>query len=131
MSDASFTPPPFPKPKGPPPKALVITDANRAQPDQKIVHTRQETQSMDRAEKAIRKAYKLLSPKRPTWVRLADLRPILDGDQNKVTTTLLAMCRTGYVHLAPDSDRRHLTDADRAAAIRTAGEDNHLLYIED
>lgn len=82
-------------------------------------------------EELIRRVYKELSGRPQDWVRLAQLRPKLNGAaKDEVDQTLLAMARTGRVHLAPDSDRRGLTDADRGAAIRVAGEDNHFLAIE-
>jgi hypothetical protein len=82
-------------------------------------------------EDLIRRVYLELSGRPQDWVRLAHLRPKLNGAaKDEVDQVLLAMARTGRVHLAPDSDRRGLTDADRGAAIRSAGEDNHFLAIE-
>jgi hypothetical protein len=40
------------------------------------------------------------------------------------------MSKAGQAHLAPDPDRKALTAADREAAIRIGGEDNHLLVVE-
>lgn len=83
-------------------------------------------------ESLIRAAYRDLSVKPQDWVRLAKLRPRLDGaDRDEVDKVLLAMIRTGLVHLAPDSNRKALTDADRDAAIRIGGQDKHLLAIEE
>ena len=83
-------------------------------------------------EALIRAAYDELSDKPHGWVRLAALRARLDGaDRSEVDKTLLDMTRTGLVHLAPDSDRRAVTDADRAAAIRVGRDDNHVLAIEE
>ncbi|NUT47295.1 MAG: hypothetical protein HOV94_08275 [Saccharothrix sp.] len=80
----------------------------------------------------IRKAYEALSVKAQDWVRLAKLRPRLSGaDKAEIDEVLLDMVRTGTVHLAPDSNRKVLTEADHAAAIRIAGEDNHLVAIEE
>ncbi|MFI5591346.1 hypothetical protein ACIA5G_40280 [Amycolatopsis sp. NPDC051758] len=82
-------------------------------------------------EDLIRRVYLALSGRPQDWVRLAKLRPELNGaPKDEVDQVLLAMARTGRAHLAPDSDRRGLTDADRSAAIRVAGEDNHFLAIE-
>ncbi|QFZ16977.1 hypothetical protein [Saccharothrix syringae] len=83
-------------------------------------------------ESVIRAAYLELSAKPQDWVRLARLRPRLNGaDRDEVDAVLLEMVRTGTVHLAPDSNRKVLTEADHAAAIRIAGEDNHLVAIEE
>lgn len=83
-------------------------------------------------ETLIRAAYGELSVKAQDWVRLAKLRQKLDGaEKSEVDQVLLAMTRTGFVHLAPDSDRKTLTDADRAAAIRIGKEDKHLVAIEE
>ncbi|MGW5723934.1 hypothetical protein ACWEVP_47750 [Amycolatopsis sp. NPDC003865] len=82
-------------------------------------------------EDLIRKVYLELAGRPQDWVRLAQLRPKLNGaGKDEVDQVLLGMAKTGRVHLAPDSDRRGLTDADRGAAIRIAGEDNHFLAIE-
>lgn len=83
-------------------------------------------------ESLIRSAYHELSVKPQDWVRLAKLRPKLNGaDRDEVDRTLLEMTKTGLVHLAPDSDRKTLTDVDHAAAIRVGNEDNHLVVIEE
>jgi hypothetical protein len=83
-------------------------------------------------ESLIRTAYQRLSVKPQDWVRLAKLRPQLNGaEKAEVDEVLLSMTRTGLVHLAPDSDRKALTDADRDAAIRIGKEDKHLVAIEE
>ena len=80
----------------------------------------------------IHKAYDELKRKPQDWVRLARLRPKLDGaERSEVDAALLAMTRTGLVHLAPDSDRKALTADDHAAAIRIGKEDKHLVAIEE
>jgi hypothetical protein len=82
-------------------------------------------------ESLIRKVYLDLSVKPQDWIRLARIRPMLNGaDKSEVDDVLLKMTKTGTVHLAPDSDRKMLTDADRAAAIRVGSEDKHLIAIE-
>ncbi|NUT48576.1 MAG: hypothetical protein HOV94_14900, partial [Saccharothrix sp.] len=69
-------------------------------------------------ESMIRKAYEALSVKAQDWVRLAKLRPRLNGaDKAEIDEVLLDMVKTGTVHLAPDSNRKVLTEADHAAAI--------------
>ena len=83
-------------------------------------------------ESVIRAAYLELSVKPQDWVRLAKLRPKLNGaEKDEVDTVLLEMVKTGTVHLAPDSNRKVLTEDDHAAALRIAGEDNHLVAIEE
>lgn len=83
-------------------------------------------------ESLIRKAYAELATKPRDWVRLAKLHTRLDGaDKDDVDQVLVAMSRTGLVHLAPDSNRKALTDADHATAIRIGSENKHLLAIEE
>jgi hypothetical protein len=83
-------------------------------------------------ESLIRTAYLDLSVKPQDWVRLAKLRPRLNGaDKPEVDSVLLKMVKTGTVHLAPDSNRKVLTDADHAAAVRIGSEDKHLMAIEE
>jgi hypothetical protein len=83
-------------------------------------------------ESLIRESYRELRSKPNGWVRLADLRANLDGMGGAdVERVLLALTRTGSVHLTPDSDRSAVTDADRAAAIRIGSEDKHLVAIEE
>jgi hypothetical protein len=83
---------------------------------------------------AITAAYEDLCQKPQDWVRLAKLRPMLSADPRDWPAqdeALIAMVRTGSVHLAPDSNRKVLTDLDHDAALWMAGEANHLLLIED
>ncbi|MGW5052749.1 hypothetical protein [Actinokineospora sp. NPDC004072] len=83
-------------------------------------------------ETLIRAAYLDLSVKPQDWVRLAKLRPRLDGaERSEVDAVLLRMVRAGEAHLAPDSNRKVLTEADHAAAIRVGNEDKHLMAIEE
>jgi hypothetical protein len=83
-------------------------------------------------ESLIRAVYLDLSVKPQDWIRLARIRPKLNGaDKSEVDDVLLKMMKTGTVHLAPDSNRKVLTDADHAAAVRIGGEDLHLMAIEE
>jgi hypothetical protein len=108
----------------------VLRPAGAESPDEAA--TLAEDESPDDLESMIRRAYQALAVKPQDWVRLAKLRPRLNGTgKDEVDETLLAMTRTGYVHLAPDSDRKSLTDADRDAAIRIGKEDKHLVAIEE
>lgn len=83
-------------------------------------------------EDMIVRVYQELSTRPKEWVRLAQLRPKLNGaEKDEVDQTLLRMLKTELVHLSPDSDRQGLTDADHAAAIRIGKEDKHLVLIEE
>ncbi|MEV7551530.1 hypothetical protein AB0N89_18055 [Amycolatopsis sp. NPDC089917] len=83
-------------------------------------------------ESLIRDVYAELSVGVQDWIRLARLRPKLNGaDKDEVDATLIKMAKTNTVHLAPDSNRKVLTDADHAAAVRVGGEDKHLIVIEE
>ena len=83
-------------------------------------------------ETLIREVYLDLSAGPQDWIRLARIRPRLDGaEKSEVDETLLKMIKTGTAHLAPDSNRKVLTEADHAAAVRVGGEDKHLLAIEE
>lgn len=82
-------------------------------------------------ETQIRTAYEILATKAADWVRLANLRPLVEASTQDFQDTILAMTRTGHVHLAPDSNRKAHTLADRTHAIRIGTEDHMLLAIED
>jgi hypothetical protein len=83
-------------------------------------------------EELIRQVYLELGDGYQDWVRLAKIRPRLDGaDREEVDETLLKMVRSGTTHLVPDSNRKVLTEEDHAAAIRIGGEDKHLMAIEE
>jgi hypothetical protein len=82
-------------------------------------------------DKKITTLYRQLADKQGDWVRLAELRPLLNGaTRTDVDAVLKDMSKAGQAHLAPDPDRKSLTAADREAAIRIGGEDNHLLVVE-
>lgn len=83
-------------------------------------------------EDLIRAAYSELSDEPEDWVRLAKLRPKLDGaKKEEVDEVLLKMSGTGLVHLAQSTNTKALTAADHAAAIRIGSEDKHLVAIEE
>jgi hypothetical protein len=87
--------------------------------------------SRDEVERHIREAYARLARQPKDWVRLADLRPLLNGaTREDVDGVLKDMSRARRAQLAPDPNRKVLTDADHAAAVRIGGEDNHLIVIE-
>jgi len=81
-------------------------------------------------ETRIRVAYRELVREPRGWVALVDLRPKLGAPANEVDAVLKELSRTGKAHLVPEDNRKVLTPADREAAIRIGGEDNHLLSIE-
>jgi hypothetical protein len=83
-------------------------------------------------EELIRQVYLELGDGYQDWVRLAKIRPRLNGaDRAEVDETLLKMVKAGTTHLVPDSNRKVLTEEDHAAAIRIGGEDKHLMAIEE
>jgi hypothetical protein len=87
--------------------------------------------SRDQLEAHIRRAYGELASGPGDQVRLADLRPSLNGaSRADVDAVLEEMSRTQRVNLFPDSDTKSLTAGDRAAAIHLGNEDNHLIAIE-
>lgn len=64
------------------------------------------------------------------FVRLADVRAALDDmPAAELDALLKRMSKSGEIHLAPDSNRKAQTDADRAAAITVGGEPNHLIAL--
>ncbi|MFJ9786578.1 hypothetical protein ACIRSS_43905 [Amycolatopsis sp. NPDC101161] len=81
-------------------------------------------------ETRIRVAYSELVREPRGWVALVDLRPKLGAPASEVDAVLKELSRTGKAHLVPEDNRKVLTPADREAAIRIGGEDNHLLSIE-
>lgn len=83
-------------------------------------------------ETRIRLAYRKLSPQSGEWVHLADLRPLLNGaSRDDIDGVLKALSRSKQATLTPNPDRKSVTAADRAAAVRIGGEDNHLIAIEE
>ncbi len=83
-------------------------------------------------ESDIRAVYRKLADRRRAMVRLADLRPLLNGaSRAEVDEALKAMSKGGRARLMPDSNRKTLTDADHQAAIQLSRQDNHLIVIEE
>ncbi|WP_372664852.1 hypothetical protein [Amycolatopsis kentuckyensis] len=82
-------------------------------------------------ESRIRSAYRELAKEPRGWVGLKELRPKLGGaSSSDVDALLKKLSGAGEVHLVPEDNRKALTEADREAAIRIGGEDNHLISIE-
>ena len=86
---------------------------------------------MDALEQQIRNAYQKLSVKSQDWVRLAKLRPLVNGGRREVDAVLMDLFKRGDAHLAPDSNTKTHTDADRDAAIRIGREDKHIICFDE
>lgn len=83
-------------------------------------------------ESMIRSVYEELAVEPQDWIRLARIRPRLDGAQkSEVDDVLVKMMKNGSVHLAPESNTKVLTADDHAAAIRVGSEDLHLVAMEE
>ncbi|MGW4644732.1 hypothetical protein ACWEN6_39920 [Sphaerisporangium sp. NPDC004334] len=81
-------------------------------------------------EARVRAAYAGLADQPGTWVGLAKLRALLaDLPRGEVDATLLRMEELPDVTLVPETDRKRLSQEDRDAAVRIAGQDKHLLWI--
>ncbi|WP_424187573.1 hypothetical protein ACOBQX_07150 [Actinokineospora sp. G85] len=63
------------------------------------------------------------------YVSLAALREAVGGDRAEVDRALLELDEQAGVSLIPEANRKSLTAAQRAAALRVGGEDKHLLAI--
>ena len=79
----------------------------------------------------LRGVYWSLAPKPEAWIGLADLRgPLADVPGDELDEALRQLARADDVTLAPESNKKSLTDADKAAAVRIGRQDNHLIAIE-
>ncbi|SEP21498.1 hypothetical protein [Amycolatopsis saalfeldensis] len=86
---------------------------------------------VDLAER-IRKEYHELAAEPSAWVSLTDLRSMLgDAPREEVDQALITLDGTKNVTLMPESNQKTLTAADRAAAVRIGGEDNHLIAMAE
>jgi hypothetical protein len=81
----------------------------------------------------VRAAYQALAGEAGDWVSLTQVRARLaDGlDRQAVDEVLAQMGRTPGVHLVPETAQFNLTPADRAAAVRIGGRDQHLIRVDD
>ncbi|WP_423463348.1 hypothetical protein ACO229_00505 [Promicromonospora sp. MS192] len=78
----------------------------------------------------LRAAYAALAPERGAWVGLARLRHAVgDLPRADVDAALLRLVLEPDVRLNPEFNQKILTPQDRAAALRTGGEDVHLMSI--
>lgn len=81
-------------------------------------------------EEAIRAAYARIADP-GEWVGLVGLRAELGGlDRAEVDAELERMAALPGVHVQAESNRKALTDAHRAAAVRFGGDDRHMIMIE-
>jgi len=79
----------------------------------------------------IRQAYRNLASRPWGWVELRDLRAQLgDWPRNEVDLEITRMFREKNANLTLHEDRRRITQADRAAALRLGVEDMHLIGME-
>jgi hypothetical protein len=85
----------------------------------------------DPLEARIRAAYWQLAQAPGDWVGLAKVRSLLDGTPTEeVDDALRRLVRQPDVDIAPETDQRQLTPADRAAAVHIGGRENHLLKVD-
>jgi hypothetical protein len=81
-------------------------------------------------ETRIRQAYHEAIPVPGRWIGLATLRQrVPDLSREEIDRALVRMLGTQGISLAPESNRKSLTEDDRAGALRVGGEDIHLLAI--
>ncbi|MEJ2578492.1 MAG: hypothetical protein P8Z68_05275 [Kineosporiaceae bacterium] len=79
----------------------------------------------------IRAAYRELAGRPGDWVSLSPVRDRLaDVPKADVDEALRQLEREPDVHLAPETAQFDLTAADRAAAVRIGGKDNHLIKVD-
>jgi hypothetical protein len=82
-------------------------------------------------ESAIRAVYADLVDKDGGWVGLAPLRAKLGAySRAEVDRALRGLVVQPGVHIVPVANLKSLTSADREAALRLGGEDNHAIAIE-
>lgn len=83
-------------------------------------------------EQRIKDVYDELALDSESWISMADLRDRLGEDipRAEVDRIIKEMSRAGRVHVAPESNRKTLTDRDHAAALRLGNEEQHILRID-
>lgn len=80
-------------------------------------------------EAEIRSAYARL--RQPgAYLGLAELRDHVGASREDVDAALERLAVQPGVHVSAESNRKGLTDADRAAAVRFGGDDRHSIMIE-
>jgi hypothetical protein len=87
--------------------------------------------SDDQVAGQIEDVYRQLADVPGAWVSITALRTALpEVAPGRITQVLQALERQDGVHLAPETAQFDLTSADRAAAVRIGGKDNHLIKID-
>jgi hypothetical protein len=81
-------------------------------------------------EQAIRTAYWRLADRSAAPVRLSAIRAHLADISGQIDAELIRMAELPDVYLRGEVNQQHLTEEDRAAAIRLGGDDRHNLQIE-
>jgi hypothetical protein len=80
----------------------------------------------------IRAVYAELAGGPEDWVSLTDVRARLaDLPRETVDAALIELQHTSSAYIMPNENRKTLTAADRAAAIRIGDKDRHMLAIAD
>jgi hypothetical protein len=83
-------------------------------------------------EAALRQAYRRAAQGAGDWVYLDKIRAELpDVPKSELDRTLKQLARAKHVHLAPNDYQSSLSPAQRKAAIKIGGRENHLIMIED
>jgi hypothetical protein len=82
-------------------------------------------------ETRIRAAYRSLAPEPNAWVLLTDLRPLLDDvSKAEFDAALVELNRAPDVTLTPETNKKSLSAADKAAAVEIGRQKKHLIAIE-
>jgi hypothetical protein len=82
-------------------------------------------------EGRIRAAYWSLATEPNAWIGLAELRGSLtDVPKGELDEALRLLGRAADVTITPESNKKSLTDADKAAAVRIGRQDKHLIAID-
>lgn len=83
-------------------------------------------------ENKVREIYDGLVQQPGDWAGIVDIRRQLGDqyDRAEVDSVLKQLDRSGVVVIAPESNRKALTEEDHAAAIRIGGEDNHIIMFK-
>lgn len=84
-------------------------------------------------EAIVEKAFMKIQPKgRGNWVSMADMRDRLGAlyPRDEIDRVIKEMSRHRRVHIAPESNRKTLTQRDHNAAISIGGLDAHILMFQ-
>ncbi|WP_410662781.1 hypothetical protein [Amycolatopsis sp. lyj-84] len=111
-----------------------VTEPDKPEPDTSRTATpKTDATKTGTTEDRIRAAFKSLAKQQGDWIRIVRIREAVGGDvtHDEITQVLTDMMRRGDgVHLAPDSNRKVLTEDDHNSAVKIGGEDKHLVAIE-